>query len=96
MWGTMIDYWHYTGDSSYNDVTSAGIQWQVGENEDMMPSNWSQSMGNDDQAFWGMSAMLAAETKFPDPPEGTPGWLAMAQAVFNTQQKRPGPECGGG
>lgn len=96
MWGTLIDYWHYTGDSSYNEVASKGIQHQVGENQDMMPSNWSQSMGNDDQAFWGMSAMLAAETKFPDPPKDSPGWLAMAQAVFNTQQRRPGPECGGG
>jgi mannan endo-1,6-alpha-mannosidase len=96
MWGTIIDYWHYTGDSSYNDVASAGIQWQVGENLDMMPSNWSQSMGNDDQAFWGMTAMLAAETKFPDPPSDKPGWLALAQAVFNTQVVRPSEHCGGG
>jgi len=98
----MIDYWHYTGDTSYNDVISAGIQHQVGENLDMMPSNWSQSMGNDDQAFWGMTAMLAAETKFPDPPSTSPGWLALAQAVFNTQAVRLKLEessagfCGGG
>jgi mannan endo-1,6-alpha-mannosidase len=96
MWGTLIDYWHYTGDTSYNEVISNGIQWQVGENLDMMPSNWSQSMGNDDQAFWGMTALLAAETKFPDPPSNKPGWLALAQAVFNTQAVRPDTTCGGG
>jgi mannan endo-1,6-alpha-mannosidase len=96
MWGTLIDYWHYTGDTSYNDVTLKGIQAQVGENQDMMPSNWSQSMGNDDQGFWGMTAMLAAELKFPDPPAGQPGWLALAQAVFNTQAVRPDDTCGGG
>lgn len=96
MWGTLIDYWHYTGDTSYNDVISNAIQWQVGENLDMMPSNWSQSMGNDDQAFWGMTALLAAETKFPDPPSSKPGWLALAQAVFNTQAVRPDTTCGGG
>lgn len=96
MWGTLIDYWHYTGDSSYNDVALKGIQWQVGENKDMMPSNWSQSMGNDDQAFWGMTALLAAETNFPNPPPNKPGWLALAQAVFNTQSRRPDKECGGG
>ena len=96
MWGTLIDYWHYTGDSSYNEVASAGIQAQVGENLDMMPRNWSASMGNDDQAFWGMTALLAAETNFPDPPANRPSWLALAQAVFNSQALRIGEQCGGG
>lgn len=62
----------------------------------MMPRNWSQSMGNDDQGFWGMTAMLAAEQKFPDPPAGAPSWLSLAQAVFNTQARRVDSECGGG
>lgn len=96
MWGTLIDYWHYTGDTSYNDVTEKGIQWQVGEHDDMMPSNWSQSMGNDDQGFWGMTAMSAAETNFQNPPSGQPSWLSLAQAVFNTQASRPDQTCGGG
>ncbi len=96
MWGTLIDYWHYTGDTSYNDVTAKGIQAQVGEDLDMMPRNWSQSMGNDDQGFWGMTAMTAAETNFQNPPSGAPGWLALAQAVFNTQARRPDEYCGGG
>ncbi|KAI9647914.1 hypothetical protein NHQ30_004303 [Ciborinia camelliae] len=97
MWGTLIDYWYYTGDSSYNDDAMEGIQWQRGEHLDMMPANWSQSMGNDDQGFWGMTAMSAAETKFPDPPAGSPGWLALAQAVFNTQAWRiDNTTCRGG
>ncbi|KAG0652239.1 6-D-mannanase DCW1 [Hyphodiscus hymeniophilus] len=96
MWGTLIDYWHYTGDTSYNNVTAAGIQWQTGQNDDMMPSNWSQSMGNDDQGFWGMTAMTAAETNFQNPTADQPGWLALAQAVFNTQAIRPDNTCNGG
>ena len=97
MWGTLIDYWHFTGDSSYNNVIEAGIQWQTGENDDMMPSNWSQSMGNDDQGFWGMAAMLAAETNFQNPPAGSPQWLALAQAVFNEMASRwDETTCGGG
>ncbi|KAK6608094.1 glycosyl hydrolase family 76 [Botrytis cinerea] len=97
MWGSLIDYWYYTGDSSYNDDAMAGIQWQTGANNDMMPANWSQSMGNDDQGFWGMTAMTAAETKFQDPPSDRPGWLALAQAVFNTQAVRiDNATCGGG
>ncbi|RFU32321.1 hypothetical protein B7463_g4008, partial [Scytalidium lignicola] len=96
MWGTLIDYWYYTNDSTYNDLAAAGIQWQRGEHDDMMPSNWSQSMGNDDQGFWGMTAMTAAETNFQAPPDGSPGWLALAQAVYNTESTRPDEYCGGG
>lgn len=96
MWGTLIDYWHYTGDTSYNEVVKNGVQAQVGEHLDMMPSNWSQSMGNDDQGFWGMTAMSAAETNFENPASTQPGWLALAQAVFNTQATRPDSYCGGG
>lgn len=42
--------------------------------------------------------MLAAETTFPDPPSDRPQWLALAQAVFNTQASpdRHDDLCGGG
>lgn len=43
-------------------------------------------MGNDDQSFWAMSALRAAETNFPNPPgPKDPSWLGLAQAVFNEQ-----------
>jgi mannan endo-1,6-alpha-mannosidase len=62
-----------------------------------MPPNWTASLGNDDQGFWGMSAMLAAEDKFPNPPGTDPQWLALAQAVFNTQAARwDNATCNGG
>lgn len=94
----MIDYWHYTGDETYNDVTLEGMQFQVGENADYAPKNWSLTLGNDDQSFWALSAMLAAEVNFRDPPLDKPQWVALAQAVWNEQA---GPEhhdsdCGGG
>lgn len=95
----MIDYWQYTGDATYNAVAAAGMIWQKGDNEDLMPSNWSQSMGNDDQGFWAMTTMSAAETNFREPPAGEPGWLALTQAVFNEQAGRYDAEasrCGGG
>lgn len=42
--------------------------------------------------------MTAAEVNFPNPPVGQPGWLELAQAVFNTQADplRHDTECGGG
>jgi mannan endo-1,6-alpha-mannosidase len=61
-----------------------------------MPANQTRTLGNDDQAFWGMAAMSAAENKLPDLKDG-PSWLAIAQAVFQTQHKRWNSEsCGGG
>jgi mannan endo-1,6-alpha-mannosidase len=96
MWGALIDYWHYTGDSSYNDVAEAGIQFQTGNDNNMMPNNWTASMGNDDQAFWGITCMSAAETNFQNPDPKQPSWLALAQAVFNTQAVRSDSTCNGG
>jgi mannan endo-1,6-alpha-mannosidase len=37
---SLILYWHYTGDSQYNDLIVQGMQWQAG-NGDYMPSNYS-------------------------------------------------------
>ncbi|KAL2262695.1 hypothetical protein VTK26DRAFT_402 [Humicola hyalothermophila] len=98
MMGTYIDYWFLTGDPSYNHVVTEGMLHQVGENEDYQPLNHTASLGNDDQGFWGMSAMLAAENKFPDPPKDKPQWLALAQAVFHTQAapERHDEYCNGG
>ncbi|KEY71712.1 hypothetical protein S7711_02940 [Stachybotrys chartarum IBT 7711] len=98
MMGAYIDYWHYTGDSSYNDVVMQGMLHQTGEDNDYQPLNHTASLGNDDQGFWGMSAMLAAENRFPNPPEDRPQWLALAQAVWNTQAdpSRHDDECNGG
>ncbi|KAM7223361.1 glycoside hydrolase family 76 protein [Rhypophila decipiens] len=98
MWGTMIDYWKMTGDNSYNEVIKQALLWQVGPQEDYMPPNVTASLGNDDQGFWGMTAMLAAENGFPDPSPDEPQWLALAQAVFNTQAspERHDTTCNGG
>ena len=95
MWGTLIDYWHYTGDTTYNGITTDGMLFQSVNS--FQSDNWTLSLGNDDQGFWGMSAMLAAESNFPDPPKDKPQWLALAQGVFNTQAPRWDTEfCNGG
>ncbi|SPO02524.1 related to DFG5 protein [Cephalotrichum gorgonifer] len=96
LWGTLIDYWQLTGDSSYNNVIIQGMMHQVGQNNDFQPRNISASQGNDDQAFWGMAALQAAELDFPSPPSDQPQWLALAQAVFDAQTARRDEECGGG
>lgn len=97
MFGTLIDYWHITGDSTYNAVTSQAIVHQAGDDADLMPRNQTSTEGNDDQGFWAMTAMSAAETAFPDPPSDKPQWLALVQAVYNLYVSRWEEEyCGGG
>lgn len=97
MWGQLVEYWYYTGDSTYNDVVSQALQFQVGNDDDFMPSNQTKDEGNDDQVFWAFAVMSAAETKFPNPPSNKPQWLALAQAVFNEQASRWDTQtCGGG
>ncbi|KAI1779272.1 glycoside hydrolase family 76 protein [Hypoxylon cercidicola] len=95
--GALIDYWYYTGDTTYNDIAQEGLLFQVGPYNDFMPPNQTLTEGNDDQGFWAMAVMTAAEYKFQDPPEGQPQWLALAQAVFNTQAARWDQDhCNGG
>ncbi|GFF48527.1 mannan endo-1,6-alpha-mannosidase DCW1 [Aspergillus udagawae] len=91
----MLQYQYFTGDQTYNSEVSLGLQWQAGDG-DYMPSNYSSYLGNDDQMFWGLAAMLAAEIQFPDRSEGY-SWLSLAQGVYNTQVDRwDTSTCGGG
>lgn len=97
MMGTLIDYWAYTGDDEYVALTKQALLFQVGDHDDYMPLNQTRTEGNDDQGFWGLSVMSAAEFNFPHPEPDEPQWLALAQAVFNTQAARwDETQCGGG
>ncbi|KAL4952165.1 mannan endo-1,6-alpha-mannosidase [Aspergillus filifer] len=69
MFMTLIQYWFWTGDDTYNDMIRQGMLHQRGSN-DFFPRNSSTYLGNDDQMFWGLAAMTAAELGFP---EGYPG-----------------------
>lgn len=97
MFGALINYWQYTGDTSYNGVVSQALQWQKGSDNNFNPANQSRSMGIDDQAFWSFSALDAVEANFPEAGNGAPSWLALAQAVFNFQNSYwDTATCGGG
>ncbi|KAF7945053.1 hypothetical protein EAE96_009835 [Botrytis aclada] len=98
MWGTMLDYYHYTGDSTYNDVTAQALASQAGPLFDYMMPNHQKDEGNDDQAFWGMSTMSAAEKNFPEPSNtGGLTWAELTENLWNTQAARwDTSACGGG
>ncbi|KAH1512677.1 hypothetical protein KXX29_002543 [Aspergillus fumigatus] len=65
--GTLVNYWRYTGDDTYNNITMQAILHQAGTG-DFMPSNQTRTEGNDDQAFWAFTALMAAEHNFPTHP----------------------------
>lgn len=97
MFGSLINYWQYTGDDSYNPAVIQALAFQIGPDENFNPPNQSKNMGVDDQGFWAFSAMDAAEANLPDMGGDTPSWLALAQAVFNFQTLLWEPAtCGGG
>ena len=97
MFGSLINYWQYTGDSSYNPVVTQALSFQQGPDENYNPPNQSKNMGVDDQVFWAFSAMDAAEAGIPDPGGDQPSWLSLAQAVFNFQHALwDANTCGGG
>ncbi|KAI0172161.1 glycoside hydrolase family 76 protein [Hypoxylon sp. FL1284] len=85
LWGGMLDYRSRTGDNKYDGIMSQGLLWQIGEHNDYMPTNYSVQIGNDDQAFWALSALLAEESSFTDPPARDPAWRQLAKNVFDEQ-----------
>lgn len=44
MFGEMIEYWYYTGDTTYNTEVKQAMLHQVGENNDYMPANQTKSL----------------------------------------------------
>ena len=51
MFGSLMDYWYYTGDSTYNQEVMDGMLFQTGANNDYLPINQTNGMGNDDQCM---------------------------------------------
>jgi mannan endo-1,6-alpha-mannosidase len=92
LWKALIEYSNLTGDSQYDDHISQGIQWQLGDYDAFMPPNQTKTLGNDDQSFWGLAAMTAAEVGFAKPKDAE--WVDYATNVWNTQVARLDSENG--
>ena len=44
MFGQLINYWHLTGDSQYNDQVKEALLFQIGDDENYMPSNQTKTL----------------------------------------------------
>lgn len=43
MFGEMVEYWFYTGDTTYNDVTTQALLFQAAPTKDYMPNNQTKT-----------------------------------------------------
>lgn len=95
--GGMLDNWYFCQNNTFENLIRKAMLAQTGTKYDYMPDNQTMVEGNDDQGVWGLTVMGAVERNFTDPGDGKPGWLAMAQAIFNEVWSRWDDEhCGGG
>lgn len=83
-----MEYWHYTGDDSYMNVTQEALTAQLGPAYDFNVPEEAFNEGNDDQAFWVFAAMSAAEYSFPQPPAPIPSWLTIAKNAWEAYRSR--------
>ncbi|KAL2754444.1 glycoside hydrolase family 76 protein, partial [Sodiomyces alcalophilus JCM 7366] len=99
LWGAMLDYYHYTGDPTYNKVILEAILAPVntGPHHDFNPPEHFDELGNDDLGFWGFVVMSAAERNFPQPNAALPSWLDFGKNIFRALSSRwDEKKCGGG
>jgi mannan endo-1,6-alpha-mannosidase len=97
MWGALLDYYHFTGDSTYNNITTQALLSQVGPDYDYMVPRHQKDEGNDDQAFWGFATMSAAEKDYQQPTIGNYSWVELTENLWNTQVRRwDTTSCNGG
>ena len=95
----MLDYYHYTGDPSYNDVVIQALlhDTNIGPDLNYMPPEHAYEEGNDDLFFWGSAVISAAERNFPQPNTTLPSWLELGANVFNSLASRwDTTACNGG
>ncbi|KAM0252204.1 hypothetical protein ACHAP5_001187 [Fusarium lateritium] len=99
LWGVMLDYYHLTGDYSYNDEVIKALlnPTNLGAGHNYMPAEHSDEEGNDDLFFWGSAVLTAAERNFPQPKKHLPSWLDIGINVFEQLVSRWDTKaCGGG
>lgn len=94
MFATLIDYMAYAGVDTYLSLTTQGMLFQAGKNNDFLPQNQTMSEGNDDQGVWAVAALSAYENALGI---GNPNWQGMGRNVFNDfVQRWDSAHCGGG
>lgn len=99
VFGGLIDTWKICDNNTYVDIIKAAFEHQKGVDNNFHAENQSDVMANDDQLFWGLAAMEAAERDFPELSGGNdePSYIDLALTVYNEMAGRwDESTCGGG
>lgn len=89
----LLTYGLTTGDTQYQSLLSNTILNQATAGNDFMTAD---ATGNDDQAWWALAALTAAESNVPAA-AGAVSFLSLAQNVYNEQKGRwDTSRCNGG
>ncbi|KAF1952840.1 glycoside hydrolase [Byssothecium circinans] len=89
----LLTYSLTTGDTQYQSLLANTLLNQATSANDFMTAD---ATGNDDQAWWALATLTAAESNVPVA-AGAVSWLVLAQNVFNEQKARYDTSaCGGG
>jgi mannan endo-1,6-alpha-mannosidase len=98
-WDSLLHYWYQTGDDAHNEIIGEALRFQLSPDNNYAPANQTKALGNDDQSFWALAAMTAAEYGFPSDvlEDVNTTWVEIATNVFEDQAARWDEQtCGGG
>lgn len=88
----LLSYTVTTGDTQYSSLLSDTLITEATATNDFMTVH---ATGNDDQAWWALAALTAAEDDFV--PTGPVPWSVLAQKTFQEQTTRwDNDKCNGG
>lgn len=97
--GSLLNYQHICGNTSYESMIYKGMVSQVGSDWDFEPSD-RDDIGNDDVGTWALVAIQAAEQGFKNPSDvdsSLPSWLEIAENSFRLLWSRwDTATCNGG
>ncbi|KAL5377698.1 hypothetical protein DPSP01_009623 [Paraphaeosphaeria sporulosa] len=97
MWGAMVEYTNIVGDESYVKTIQQGLTANYGPEKNFILDYKRDQTGNDDQAFWCLATMSAAEYGFPEPEDAPATYLEVSKNCFNNIVSRwDESSCGGG
>ncbi|KAF1950883.1 hypothetical protein CC80DRAFT_218074 [Byssothecium circinans] len=97
IWGGLIEFTQIFGDTSYVKTVQQALVANYGPKNDVIMDDKRDQQGNDDQAFWCLATMSAAEYGFPEPADAPASYLEVTENCFkNIMSRWDTGSCGGG
>ncbi|KAF2642509.1 mannan endo-1,6-alpha-mannosidase, partial [Massarina eburnea CBS 473.64] len=97
IWGGLIEFSQIFDDTTYVSTLQQALTLNYGPNNTFLTDDKRDQQGNDDQAFWCLATMSAAEYGFPEPADAPASYLEVTETCFkNIMSRWDTGSCGGG